>query len=152
MTIARRRIALAGAAAFLLAPGLAPRFALAQAGEPAQVAAAVEALNKAMIAVDRAQLDALTSPALSYGHSAGRIEDKAQFIANLEGRANAFRKIELSEQTIQITSDEAIVRHLLTGETVDPAGKVTPVRIGVLQVWSKDGGAWRLVARQAYRI
>lgn len=152
MTVARRRIALAGAAAFLLAPGLAPRLALAQAGDPAQVAAAVEALNKAMIAVDRAQLDALTSPALSYGHSAGRIEDKAQFIANLESRANAFRKIELSEQTIKISSDEAIVRHLLTGETVDPAGKVTPVRIGVLQVWSKDGGAWRLLARQAYRI
>ena len=66
--------------------------------------------------------------------------------------ANAFRRIELSEQTIQITSDEAIVRHLFTGETVNPAGQATPVRIGVLQVWSKDGGSWRLLARQAYRI
>ncbi len=143
-----RRIALAGAAAVLLAPGLG----WAQAGEQAQVAAAVEALNQAMIAVDRAKLEALTSPALSYGHSAGRIETKAQFIAYLESKASAFRKIELSEQTIGISSDEAIVRHLLTGETVDPAGKVTPVRIGVLQVWSKDGGSWRLLARQAYRI
>ena len=41
---------------------------------------------------------ALTSPALSYGHSAGRIETKAQFIAYLESKASAFRKIELSEQ------------------------------------------------------
>ncbi|MFC7474495.1 nuclear transport factor 2 family protein [Dankookia sp. GCM10030260] len=149
MTFARRQMAgLGAAAALLLAPGLAR----AQSGDQAQVAAAVEALNKAMIAVDRAQLEALTSPALSYGHSAGRIETKAQFIAYLESKASAFRKIELTEQTIGISSDEAIVRHLLTGETVDPAGKVTPVRIGVLQVWSKDGGNWRLLARQAYRI
>ena len=148
MKLARRRIAAAGAAAVLLAPGLA----LAQGGEQAQVAAAVESLTQAMIAVDRPKLEALTSPALSYGHSAGRIENKAQFIANLESRANAFRRIDLSEQTIGITSDEAIVRHLFTGETADPTGKVTPVRIGVLQVWTKDGGSWRLLARQAYRL
>jgi hypothetical protein len=147
MTLARRHLAAAGAAALLLAPGLAQ----AQAGDQAQVAAAVDALNQAMIAVDRPKLEALTSPALSYGHSAGRIENKAQFIAYLESRASAFRKIELSEQTVGITSDEAVVRHLLTGETVDPAGKVTPVKIGVLQVWTKDGGSWRLLARQAYR-
>jgi hypothetical protein len=152
MNVARRRMAAMGAAALLLAPGLAQAQGQPQAGDQAQVAAAVDALNQAMIAVDRPKLEALTSPALSYGHSAGRIEDKAQFIAYLESRASAFRKIELSEQTIRITSDEAIVRHLLTGETVDPAGKVTPVRIGVLQVWTKDGGSWRLLARQAYRI
>ena len=147
MTVARRSAALAGAAALLL-----PAAARAQQGEAAQVAQAVEALSKAMIAVERAQLEALTSPALSYGHSAGRIEDKAQFIANLESRASAFRTIQLTEQTIGLTSDEAIVRHLFTGETVNPAGQVTPVRIGVLQVWTKDGGTWRLLARQAYRI
>ena len=150
MTLARRQMAGLGAATLLLASGLAP--ARAQGGEQAQVAAAVESLNQAMIAIDRPKLEALTSLALSYGHSAGRIEDRAQFIANLESRASAFRKIELSEQTIGLSSDEAIVRHLLTGETVDPAGKVTPVRIGVLQVWTKDGGNWRLLARQAYRI
>ena len=147
MTLARRRLALAGAATLLL-----PQLAHAQAGEQAQVAQAVEALNQAMIAVDRPKLESLTSTALSYGHSAGRIETRAEFIAYLETRASAFRKIELSEQTIAISSDEAIVRHLLTGETVNPAGQVTPVRIGVLQVWTKDGGAWRLLARQAYRI
>lgn len=152
MPLAPRRMAAMGIAALLLAPGLAAFPAQAQGGAQAQVAAAVDALTQAMIAVDRPKLEALTSPALSYGHSAGRIEDRAQFIAYLESRASAFRKIELSEQTIGIASDDAIVRHLLTGETVDPAGKVTPVRIGVLQVWTKDGNNWRLLARQAYRL
>jgi len=71
MTVARR-IALAGAAATLLAPGLAA----AQAGDQAQVAIAVDDLTKAMLDVDQPKLEALTSDALSYGHSAGRVETK----------------------------------------------------------------------------
>lgn len=126
--------------------------ALAQSPDSAAVAQAVEALTRAMIAVDRAQLEALTSPALSYGHSAGRIEDRAQFIANLEARNAAFRTINLSDQTIAITENQAIVRHTFTGETVNPSGQVTPVRIGVLQVWRKEGNSWRLLARQAFRL
>lgn len=147
MRLARRHVALAGAAV-LLAPGLLR----AQAGEQAQVAQAVEALTKAMIAVDRPQLEALTSEGLSYGHSGGRVENKKQFIDYLVSRESAFRKIDLSEQTISIVSDEAIVRHLFTAETVSPAGQVTPVKIGVLQVWTKEGGNWKLLARQAYRL
>lgn len=148
MTPDRRHLMLAGAAATLLGPALAQ----AQAGDQAQVAQAVEALTQAMLAVDRPKLEALTHDQLSYGHSAGRIETKKQFIDYLEGRQSAFRRIELGEQTIGVVADEAIVRHLFTGETISPAGQVTPVRIGVLQVWTKAGGPWRLLARQAYRL
>jgi hypothetical protein len=44
------------------------------------------------------------------------------------------------------------VRHLMTGETVSPSGQVSPVKVGVLQVWQKQGGNWRLLARRAYRL
>ncbi|MBK1659140.1 nuclear transport factor 2 family protein [Paracraurococcus ruber] len=152
MIPSRRQALLGAATAALLLPGLAAAQGGSQGNDQAQVAQAVEALTKAMLAVDAAQLRALTHPRLSYGHSAGRIETQAQFIAYLEGRQSAFRTIQLSEQTVEIVSDEAIVRHLFTGETVDPAGKATPVRIGVLQIWTKDGGPWRLLARQAYRL
>ena len=70
----------------------------------------------------------------------------------LVSRASAFRRIDLSDQTISLVDNEAIVRHLMTGETISPAGQVTPVRIGVLQVWQKQGSDWRLLARQAYRL
>jgi ketosteroid isomerase-like protein len=147
----RRHIALAGMAATLAAAGLNPA-AQAQSAEANAVAQAGEELRKAMIAVDRAKLAALTSDHLSYGHSGGRVENKQQFIANLESRANAFRSIELGDQTVAVSENEAIVRHLFTGETANPAGQVTPVHIGVLQVWRKEGNAWRLLARQAYKL
>jgi ketosteroid isomerase-like protein len=153
MGIQRRHIAFTGAAAALLGVTVvAGRPAQAQSGDDRAVAQAVEALTKAMLDVDRARLEALTADQLSYGHSAGRIENKAQFVDNLLSRRNAFRSINLSDQTISIAGNDAIVRHLFTGETANPAGQVTPVRIGVLQVWQKQGSDWKLLARQAYRV
>lgn len=145
MTLHRRALA-----ALALAATATPAFA--QSADEAAIARQIEALTRAMIAVDRAQLTALTSDALSYGHSAGRIENKAQFIANLEARNASFRSINLSDQTIQVSGDDAIVRHLFTGETVNQQGTVTPVRIGILQVWRKESGTWRLLARQAFTL
>lgn len=145
MTLHRRALA-----ALALAATATPAFA--QPADEAAIARQIEALTRAMIAVDRAQLTALTSDALSYGHSAGRIENKAQFIANLEARNASFRTINLSDQTIQVSGDDAIVRHLFTGETVNQQGTVTPVRIGILQVWRKESGTWRLLARQAFTL
>lgn len=149
MGLQRRSIARAGAAVVLLGIGSS---AHAQAAEERAVAQAVDALSKAMLDVDRAKLEALTADKLSYGHSAGRIETKKEFVDAILSRASAFRKIDLSDQTISVAENEAIVRHLMTGETVNPSGQVSPVRIGVLQVWQKQGGDWQLLARQAYRL
>ena len=153
MGILRRNIARAGAAAALFGVAAAAHGPVrAQSADERAVAQAVDALTKAMIEADRARLEALTADQLSYGHSAGRVENKKEFVDYLVSRASAFRRIELSDQTISLVDNEAIVRHLFTGETVNPSGQVTPVRIGVLQVWQKQGGDWRLLARQAYRL
>lgn len=152
MSIHRRHIGLAGAAAIVGATMAADRPAQAQAAEERAVAQAVDALSKAMIDVDRARLQALTSDKLSYGHSAGRIENQAQFIDYLASRASAFKSITHGDQTISVVDNNAVVRHLLIGETVNPAGQTTAVRVGVMQVWSKQGNDWKLLARQAYRI
>jgi ketosteroid isomerase-like protein len=150
-TPTRRRIALAGTA--LAAAGvLAVAPAAAQSAEEAAVARAVDALSKAMVAVDRAQLEALTAPQLSYGHSAGRIENQREFVDYLVARTSAFRSINLQDQTISVVGDAAIVRHMLVGETESRDGRITPVRVGVMQVWRKQGGDWKLFARQAYRV
>jgi hypothetical protein len=143
----RRHVAAAAAATGLLAALPAG----AQSGDQQAVARAVDALTAAMLKPDRATLEPLCAEALSYGHSAGRIENRKEFIDALVNRTSVFRSINLGDQTIGLAGNNAIVRHLLTGET-ESNGQVSPVRIGVLQVWQKDAGAWRLLARQAYRI
>lgn len=123
----------------------------AQSADQQAVARAVDALTAAMLKPDRATLESLSAEALSYGHSAGRIESRKEFIDALVNRTSVFRSITLGDQTIGLAGNNAIVRHLLTGET-ESNGQVSPVRIGVMQVWQKDGNAWRLLARQAFRI
>ena len=124
----------------------------AQSADERAVAQAVEALAKAMLDVDRARLESLAAEQLSYGHSAGKIETKKEFVDAILSRASAFRKLDLSSQTISVVENEAIVRHLMTGETVNPSGQVSPVKVGVLQVWQKKDGNWLLLARQAHPL
>lgn len=145
MSIHRRH--LAGAA--VLAATLTPVLVQAQSADDQAVAQAVAALTRAMLAADRAGLEALTHEGLSYGHSAGRIENRAQFVGNIVERNNPFGEINITNQTIQVNGEDAIVRHTFTGHTTG-GGRITPVNIGILQVWKKQGGAWKLYARQAF--
>jgi len=151
MKFGRRLVALGATTLAMAAPIIAARPAAAQAADEQAVARAVDALTRAMLDPDRAKLEPLCADALSYGHSAGRIENKAQFIDNLLAKTAAFRTINLSAQTIGLSGNEAIVRHTFDGET-ESQGKVTPVHIGVLQVWQRQDGNWRLLARQAFRL
>jgi ketosteroid isomerase-like protein len=123
----------------------------AQSGDEAAVAQAVEAFRNAMLKADRSQFEALCADQLSYGHSAGRVENKAQFIDAATSGRSTWKFITLTDQTNQIVGNNAIVRHTLTGET-ERDGKTNPVKIGVLMVWQKQDGNWRLLARQAVRL
>ena len=53
---------------------------LAKSDDEAAVNAAVEALTKAMLQADGPALERLVSDQLSYGHSSGLVETKAQFV------------------------------------------------------------------------
>ena len=124
---------------------------VAQSSDEAALGQAVEAFRNAMLKADRSQFEALCADQLSYGHSAGRVENKAQFIDAATSGRSRWKFITLSDQTNQIVGTNAIVRHILTGET-ERDGKTNPVKIGVLMVWHKQDGNWKLLGRQAYRL
>jgi ketosteroid isomerase-like protein len=124
---------------------------VAQSGDEAAVSQAVEAFRNAALKADRGQFEALTADQLSYGHSAGRVENKAQFINGATSGQSRWKFITLTDQTIQIVGNTAIVRHTFTGES-ERDGKTNPVKIGVLMVWHKQDGNWKLLARQAVRL
>ena len=123
----------------------------AQNKDQESVSQAVEQLRLVMITPDKAKLEALTTDALSYGHSAGKIEDRAAFIQALVSGASDFISMDLTDQTVTIVDNTALVRHKLTGETMDN-GKPGQPKLSVLQVWIKQRGTWKLLARQAVKI
>lgn len=138
---------------FLALTWLTCRVAVAQtasANDRIAVAQAVDALRKAMIDPDRAALTRLTTDSLSYGHSGGNIEDKAAFVEALVSGKSDFQTMDLTNQTISIVDQTALVRHQLSGVT-NNNGVVAQVNLSVLLIWIKQGGAWKLLARQAIK-
>ena len=115
------------------------------------VAAAAEKLRVAMIDPTPAALTALVADDLSYGHSGGRVDTKDSFIGDLIAGKSDFVTIAITDQTIKVVGNTAIVRHTLTADTND-SGKPGKVQIKILGVWQQQGGQWKLLARQAVRI
>lgn len=124
---------------------------MAQSKEDAAVNAAVENLKKAMVDGDKAGLEKITADKLSYGHSSGKIEDKTTFVDNIVTGKSDFVTIELTNQTVSVSGDAAIVRHTLSATTNDN-GNPGNVKLNILLVWQKQKGQWKLLARQAVKV
>ena len=150
MTI-QRRLALAGAATLTAGALLHALPAAAQSANDTAVTQAVEDFRVAMLKADKATFDRLCSDQLSYGHSAGRVETKAEFIAASTNGKTTWTTIDFNDRSVKIAGDNAISRFMLTGQTLSE-GKTTDIKIGVLMVWTKEGNAWKLLARQAFRV
>ena len=151
MRLSRRNVAFAGVLALGTSALLNPSAAIAQSGEEAAVNQAVEALRKAMVDADKARLEELVADQLSYGHSSGVIESKAQFVSVVASKKTIYKSITLLEPTTTVVGSNAIARHIFTAET-EADGKPGSARVGVLQVWQKQDGRWKLLARQAFRL
>jgi Domain of unknown function (DUF4440) len=130
---------------------LLPVWINAQSKSETKVAVATEQLRKAMVDGDKAVLENLATEQLSYGHSGGHIDDKKEFVAKLTGGGSDFVTIDLTEQTVSVSGKTAIVRHILKAKTNDN-GKSAEVNLRVILVWQKQGGQWKLLARQAVKI
>ncbi len=125
---------------------------LGQTAEQEQLAANVKMLTTAMVDADKSKLLSLTSSSLSYGHSSGKIQDQAAFVDAIVSGQSDFVTIDITEQTLSLAGpNTAIVRHKFAAKTNDN-GVPGTANIGVLQVWQKENGAWRLLARQAFKL
>src|SRR6476469_5489677 len=151
MRVTRRFVTFAATLA-LAAPSLLQVSRLsAQSNEEAAVLQAVDALTKAMLDADRGRLEELVADQLSYGHSSGVIQSKAQFVDAIINKEPVYKAISLTEPSTAIASNNAIVRHKATVD-YENAGKAASANIGVLQVWTKQDGRWKLLARQAFKL
>ena len=130
MRVTRRHLA-AGALALAALPTIVPTIARAESA-------------------DKAKLEALVADQLSYGHSGGRIETKKEFVDVVAGKKTTYKSITISEPKVQVTGNNAVARHTYAVE-FESDGKPGSAKIGVMQVWVKDGGNWKLLARQAFR-
>ncbi len=122
-----------------------------QSKDEKDVAAAVATLRQGMLDGNKTVLDQVTSADLTYGHSNGILEDKATFISVLASGENDFVTMDVTEQTVKVLGNTAIVRHKIAAQT-NNGGTPGSTKLGVLLVWQKQQGKWKLVARQAFKL
>ena len=143
---------IAASAVLFTGCAMAPAGGGASAEPAVAVAAAAERLRLAMVDPTPAALGALVADDLSYGHSSGKVDTKASFIGDLVDRKSDFVSITITDQTIKVVDGRtAIVRHTLAADTND-SGKPGKVALKILGIWQKQGGEWKMLARQAVRI
>ena len=114
------------------------------------VNAAVETFRKAMVDADRSTLTALLSDDLSYGHSDGRVEGKQELIDKMSDGRYDFVNMDITEQSVKIVENIALVRNKVDGKTSDN-GKPNEAHLYVLMVFQKTDKGWKLLARQAVK-
>jgi len=156
MEITRRHLAAAGALALgtlslSQSPSSAAESADQAAVDQAAVDKAVEALRKALLEKNKAGLEQLTADQLSYGHSSGKVQSKAEFVDGVMMSKAVTKSIAFPELTVAVVGDTAIARHLYESE-METDGKTNNVKIGALQVWQKQNGNWKLLARQGFKL
>lgn len=124
---------------------------IAQSTDERAIEANINAFSKARIDVDLSVLDKLTAKELSYGHSTGTIENKTEFLEIVKSRKSVYKRIDLTNQTINIVDNIAIVRHVFNAE-LESNGTMQTSKLGILQIWKKQQDTWQMIARQAYKL
>ena len=147
-TLSRRQMTIAAAAAAFV-PAVAGAPAIAQSPDEAALSATIEELRLGLLNKDKAKLEAVTADSMSYGHSAGKIKNKKEFVDGVMARKAVVKSLKFTEPKNAIHGTTAIARHFYESES-EEAGKTSTIKIGVLQVWQKQDGKWKLYARQAH--
>ncbi len=135
---------------------LVTAFVSAQTGKEQEVLNNIHALNTAIFADvsarDSAALEKLVSPKVTYGHSSGLIENKQVMIHHAMVSPATYEGFKMDSATVFFEGNNtAVSRHILKAKTFEN-GKEGVLHLGVLQVWTKAGKEWKLLARQAVKL
>ena len=114
-----------------------------------EVLAAMDAYKNAMVQKDGAALKKLLADDLTYVHSTGSFETKADVIKAITTPTTVVEKIEfLPDTTVRIHGNTAYVN----GKVDLWHSSTNIVHMHVLHVWEKTPQGWQLVARQATKL
>ena len=107
-----------------------------------------EARRRAMIEADTVALDAILADDLTWTHSSGKTESKAQFMAAIASGTVGYDALTVTEDEIRGGDDVWVHNGTLTGAaTRDGQAKALQARF--LAVWRRHGANVELIAWQS---
>ena len=122
---------------------------LAQTNEE-KLSLTIKQFHAALVAKNTVSVNQQTDKALSYGHSNGWVENKAELISHLETGYMVYRSFTEDSLNVTINGNMAHARFVADiAATLN--GNQGAYHLKVLEVWVRKGNRWLLFARQAVR-
>ena len=106
--------------------------------------------HQAMINKNTASINQQTDKALSYGHSNGWVETKAEMIKDIETGYIVYHSCKEDSISILMNGNMANAR-FVADVSATLKGATATFHLKVLEVWVKKGKRWMLFGRQAVK-
>jgi Domain of unknown function (DUF4440) len=109
------------------------------------VLAAEDRRYRAMQDGDLATLEQMCADELSYAHSSGARDTKAEYLAKVGSGYYVYRRIDHPVERVEVVGDAAIVIGRMTADLL-VGGTPKTIDNLALAVWTRAAGEWRLLA------
>lgn len=125
-------------------------FSQDQSSHQTEVMMKMASLRNALLNKDSAGLSNLLADDVSYGHSNGMIQTKAELIRDVVSGVQDYRSIDPSDMNVRIFGNSGIV-NLKAKVKLLSAGTPMDLNLAMVLVWIKKEKDWKLEARQAVK-
>lgn len=137
---------------YILLIGLFPTLCFSQnlSSQQTDVMMKTAALRSALLNKDSVSLSKLLADDVTYGHSNGMIQTKAQLIRDVMSGVQDYKTIEPSDINARVYGNTAIVNMKAKLSVVSGANTME-MNLAIVLVWIKQDKDWKLEARQAVK-
>jgi hypothetical protein len=111
----------------------------------AEVLAAEDRRYEALLGPDLATLEQLFSDRLSYAHSSGVRDTKAEYLAKIRSGYYVYQRVDHSVERVEVAGDTVVVNGRMTA-ALTVQGTPKTIDNLALAVWTRDTGQWQLLA------
>jgi hypothetical protein len=118
--------------------------------EEAKVIKASKEFHQALVSQNKVSLNQQTDKALTYGHSNGWIQSKADLVGDFVSGKITYHSITEDSVSASIDGNLASVRFNGVYDATN-TGVRTSNHLKVLEVWVKKGSRWILFSRQGFK-
>ena len=111
---------------------------------PADLAKAVKAYDEAQIHGNKAELQRLVADDYTLVNSSGRIQSKAELIADYTAPGYKIEPFEIQQPVEKVWSDGAVMGGVVDLRGTD-GGKPFAVKLRFADIWAKRNGKWQVI-------
>ncbi|HLF35778.1 MAG TPA: nuclear transport factor 2 family protein [Cyclobacteriaceae bacterium] len=128
-----------------------PASTLHAQGQSEKIKSSMQAFHQALVKKDAQSIDNFTHASLSYGHSNGWIESKAELIDHNKSGYLVYQSFREDSIQVSVSGKVSYIRFVADIRSSMNNAAPKDIRLKVVEVWVMDKKDWKILVRQAVR-